>query len=62
MSMRMDRVMDFNRPFTLKIVMDMLWHYNASSIRVLEPHSEVYRRLNSRAEELFISTKGLSTN
>ena len=60
--MRMDRVMDFNRPFTLKIVMDMLWHYNASSIRVLEPHSEVYRRLNPRAEELFISTKGLPTN
>ena len=62
MGMRMDRVMDFNRPFTLKIVMDMLWHYNASSIRVLEPHSEVYRRLNPRAEELFISTKGLPTN
>lgn len=62
MGMRMDRVMDFNRPFTLKIVMDMLWHYNASSIRVLEPHSEVYYRLNPRAEELFISTKGLPTN
>lgn len=62
MGMRMDRVMDFNRPFTLKIVMDMLWHYNASSIRVLEPHSEVYRRLNPRAEELFISTKGLPPN
>ena len=58
----MDRVMEFNRPFTLKIVMDMLWHYNASSIRVLEPHSEVYRRLNPRAEELFISTKGLPPN
>ncbi len=62
MGMRMDRVMDFNRPFTLKIVMDMLWHYNASSIRVLEPHSEVYRRLNPRAGELFISTKGLPPN
>lgn len=62
MSMRMDRVMEFNRPFTLKIVMDMLWHYNASSIRVLEPHSEVYRRLNPHAEELFISTKGLPPN
>ena len=62
MGMRMDRVMDFNRPFTLKIVMDMLWHYNASSIRVLEPHSEVYRRLNPCAEELFISTKGLPPN
>lgn len=62
MGMRMDRVMDFNRPFTLKIVMDMLWHYNASSIRVLEPHSEVYRRLNPRAEELLLSTKGLPPN
>ena len=29
---------------------------------VLEPHSEVYRRLHPRAEELFISTKGLPTN
>lgn len=29
----MDRVMDFNRPFMLKIVMDILWHYDASSIR-----------------------------
>ena len=58
----MDRVMDFNRPFTLKIVMDMLWHYNASSIRVLDPHSEVYCRLHPHAEGLFISTKGLPTN
>lgn len=62
MGMRMDRVMDFNRPFTLKIVMDMLGHYNISSIRVLEPHSEVYCRLHPRAEGLFISTKGLPTN
>lgn len=62
MSMRIDRVMDFNRLFTLKIVIDMLWHYDASSIRVLEPHSEVYCRLHSHAEELFISTKGLLTN
>lgn len=62
MGMRMDRVMDFNRPFTLKIVIDMLGHYNASSIRVLEPHSEVYCRLHPRAEGLFISTKGLPTN
>lgn len=58
----MDRVMDFNRPFMLKIVIDMLWHYDASSIRVLELYSEVYCRLHSRAEELFISTKGLPTN
>lgn len=62
MSMRMDRVMDFNRPFTLKVVMDILWHYDVSSIRILEPHSEVYSRLHPRAEALFISTKGLPAN
>lgn len=62
MSMRMDRIMSFKRPFTLKVVMDILWHYNMSGIRVLEPHSEVYARLNPRAEELFISTKGLPDN
>lgn len=59
MSMRMDRVMDFNRPFTLKIVMDILRQYNVSSTRVLEPHSEVYSRLNPHAKQLFIGTRGL---
>lgn len=62
MSMRIDRIMDFNRPFTLKIVMDILWQYNASSIRVLEPHSEVYSRLNPCAEQLFIGIRGLPDN
>ena len=62
MSMRMDRVMDFNRPFTLKIVMDILWHYDTSSIRILEPHSEVFARLNPRAEHLFIGVKGVPDN
>lgn len=54
MSMRMDRVMDFNRPFTLKIVIDMLRHYDTSNIRVLELYSEVYRRLHPRAKGLFM--------
>lgn len=40
MGMRMDRVMDFNRPFTLKIVVDILNSSNARLFEVLEPHSE----------------------
>lgn len=39
MGMRMDRVMDFNRPFTLKIVSDILKSSKARSFDVLEPHS-----------------------
>lgn len=39
MGMRMDRVMDFNRPFTLKIVADILKSSKARSFDVLEPHS-----------------------
>lgn len=39
MGMRMDRVMDFNRPFTLKIVADILRSSKAQSFDVLEPHS-----------------------
>lgn len=40
MSMRMDRVMDFNRPFTLKIVKNILKSLNTHEIYVLEPHSK----------------------
>lgn len=40
MGMRMDRVMDFNRPFTLKIVTDILKSSKARSFDVLEPHSD----------------------
>lgn len=39
MGMRMDRVMDFNRPFTLKVIGKMLNNSNAESIAILEPHS-----------------------
>ena len=38
MGMRMDRVMDFNRPFTLKIVLNSLKNCNADVIEILEPH------------------------
>ena len=42
MSMRMDRVMVFNRPFTLKIVLNVLKNCNVETIEILEPHSDVY--------------------
>lgn len=43
MGMRMDRVMDFNRPFTLKMVVNILDHLGASIIYIYTPHSkEVY--------------------
>ena len=41
MGMRMDRVMDFNRPFTLKIITKMLSNSNAEQICILEAHSNV---------------------
>lgn len=40
MGMRMDRVMDFNRPFTLKVVSTILSTSKAHEIRILEPHSK----------------------
>ena len=41
MGMRMDRVMDFNRPFTLKIIVNILDNLGASSIGIFCPHSKV---------------------
>lgn len=40
MSMRMDRVMDFNRPFSLKVVCSILNTMNYRYVMILEPHSE----------------------
>ena len=40
MSMRMDRVMDFNKPFSLKIVANIIKSCGARYIYVLEAHSE----------------------
>jgi ribose-phosphate pyrophosphokinase len=48
MSMRMDRVMDFNRPFSLSIVCKVLDSLGADSISVFSPHSyECVRLLNT---------------
>lgn len=40
MSMRNDRVMDWNRPFSLSIVANMIKNCGAREISVLEPHSD----------------------
>lgn len=48
MGMRMDRVMDFNRPFTLKIVADILKNSKVREIEILEPHSNrTYREFGT---------------
>lgn len=39
MSMRCDRVFSFDRPFTLKIVGDVVKNVNARYVRIYEPHS-----------------------
>ena len=49
MSMRMDRVFDFNRPFSLKIVANIIKSCGARDIYVLEAHSErVHIELGSK--------------
>ena len=63
MSMRMDRVMDFNRPFTLKIVLNILKNCNAETIEILEPHSDVYYdyRFGGKFTELYIEDSPSNT-
>lgn len=49
MSMRMDRVFDFNRPFSLKIVANIIKSCGARDIYVLEAHSDrVHIELGSK--------------
>lgn len=51
--MRMDRVMDFNRPFSLKIVCSILNTMNYRYVTVLEPHSDrTEQLLGDRCEAL----------
>lgn len=54
MSMRMDRVMDFNRPFSLSIVCKILDSLDAWYIDIFSPHSEVYTHMfkNNNVSEL----------
>lgn len=58
MSMRMDRVMDFNRPFSLSIVCKILDNLGAIYISIYSPHSEEYKRFfkNTTVEELDLGT------
>lgn len=41
MSMRMDRVIDFNRPFSLKIIANLINSLSFTRISILEPHSNM---------------------
>ena len=63
MGMRMDRVMDFNRPFTLKIVLNSLKNCNADNIQILEPHSDAYYdyRFGGKFTELYIEDNPSNT-
>ena len=63
MGMRMDRVMDFNRPFTLKIVLNSLKNCNADNIEILEPHSDIYYdyRFGGKFTELYIENSPSNT-
>lgn len=55
MGMRMDRVMDFNRPFTLKVILRMLGNSNAEQISILEPHSDTMylRKFGNKFSKLY---------
>lgn len=55
MSMRMDRVMDFNRPFSLSIVGNILKNFSAYNIEILEPHSERVIDLANSFGRIFIN-------
>ena len=63
MGMRMNRVMDFNRPFTLKIVLNSLKNCNADTIEILEPHSDVYYdfRFGGKFTELYVENSPSNT-
>lgn len=53
MGMRMDRVMDFNRPFTLKVVADTILNLGCENISLLEPHSERSYNLLNTGKDLY---------
>ena len=52
MSMRMDRVMDFNRPFSLSVVCNVLDSLGARHIAVYCPHSLEIKRLIKNSDVL----------
>ena len=46
MSARMDRVMDFKRPYSLKVICSILEAFNNDTLFVLEPHSSKLTEIN----------------
>lgn len=56
MSMRMDRVMDFSRPFSLSIVCEVLDRLGADCIMVYCPHSLEIKRLIKNTKVIEISS------
>ena len=49
LTMRMDRVMNFNEAYTLKIVANMINSLNANCVEVIEPHSSKTVKLINNA-------------
>ena len=49
MGMRCDRLFDISRPFTLKIVADVINSFNAHKVSVVEPHSDRTLELINRS-------------
>ena len=52
MSMRMDRVMNFNEAYSLEIVANMINSLNARKVKILEPHSEKTLMLIKRSSKI----------
>jgi ribose-phosphate pyrophosphokinase len=52
MSMRMDRIITFNEPFSLKLVADMINTLNAQSVRIFHPHSDKALKLINNAVDM----------
>lgn len=52
MSMRMDRVMNFNEAYSLEIVASIINSLNARKVNILEPHSEKTLMLIKRSSKI----------
>lgn len=61
MTMRMDRVMDFNRPFSLSIVCNVLDNLGARFIGIFSPHSNAYTNLLKKTHSGEIGSNATDT-
>jgi ribose-phosphate pyrophosphokinase len=59
MGMRCDRVFSFDRPFTLKIIANIINSFNAQSVHILEPHSERCLQLINNSRDVGYSVRSL---